>query len=211
MSATLDPQKERFAELVASGTSLDLGVVRAWVLAEGGPVDNPLNIKGNGPVRRYGSADAAAAATIANLRTPTYAHVLEAARSGNVQSQLHAIVVSPWDAGHYRNGTLLAGTYARVTAAGDTTTKNPGDPTLAAWYDPRDWHVPDLNPLDNVASWLQNKAATGFLYAAFTVASGALVFVGLASALGRSPGELVAGAASVTPSGRAAKAAAIPF
>jgi hypothetical protein len=106
-----------FLSYVSAKTGLAPNVIRAWMLAEGGPSDNPLNI---GPGRHYGSPQHAASATVSLLHNSRYAGILRAAHRGSEKDQLAAIAASPWDAGHYsggtgKPGTLLAGTYARVT------------------------------------------------------------------------------------------------
>jgi hypothetical protein len=102
-----------FGSLVVQGTGLRPDVVFAWILAEGGPRDNPLNI---GPHRHFGDPRGAAKATVALLHTPRYAPILRAAKSGDPNAQLHAIAASPWDAGHYGgDGRNLRGAFARVT------------------------------------------------------------------------------------------------
>lgn len=78
--------------------------MRAWTKAEGGPIDNPLNI---GPGRRYGSEAAAARATISLINGSSYYKGIRAAAlTGNGDKQIAAIKASPWDASHYSNGVL---------------------------------------------------------------------------------------------------------
>lgn len=98
-----------FAAEVSKGTGLDFYMIEGWAKAEGGPIDNPLNLN---PGTHYGSAHAAAVATIANLKTPKYASVLAqddpsppfnydlyGAYKGEdkfIAAQAHAVAQSPW-------------------------------------------------------------------------------------------------------------------
>jgi hypothetical protein len=89
-----------FAARVAAGTGLDPYTVLGWVKAEGGPLDNPLNL---GPGTHYGSEAAAAAAVVHNLNTPLYASVEKAAHAHyaneqkKIDAEAHAIAYSPWN------------------------------------------------------------------------------------------------------------------
>lgn len=99
-----DSRLERFAWEVGGATGLNLIVIQCWVIAEGGPIDNPLNI---GPGRHYGSLDSAALATIRVLHQSNMSMILDAKGKGP-DAQIEAIKASPWDAGHYGNGSLDA-------------------------------------------------------------------------------------------------------
>jgi len=99
-----------FAEQMASETGLSLRVIGAWCIAEGGPVDNPLNM---GPGDHFGTASNAAKEASANLRTPIYeeAAIPVLSTVGKTdQEQIHAIAISPWcgEAGYEE---LIKGVY----------------------------------------------------------------------------------------------------
>jgi hypothetical protein len=126
--ATLTATKEAFAEKVAKATGLQIPTVRAWVLAEGGPDDNPLNIMawtsaGARYVQHFGTPDAAATATVSLLRKPAYVGVTSAAvRYTSPVDELKAIAASPWEENHYRGnsatpGALLLSAYRSVTGS----------------------------------------------------------------------------------------------
>lgn len=102
---------QRFSQEVAAGTGLNPNTIGIWVLAENGPVENPLNI---GPGRLYSSLDSAALATIRVLHQSNMAGILASAPK-DTKTQLQAIAASPWDAGHYGgNGQNLASVYNDV-------------------------------------------------------------------------------------------------
>jgi murein DD-endopeptidase MepM/ murein hydrolase activator NlpD len=100
MSA-LSPAEQQFANGVAAGTGLDLGVVTAWEAQESGwnttkPGSNYLNI---GPGKSFGSVADAVKATVNLLKgSKSYAPILAAKTP---QDQINAIAASPWDASHY--------------------------------------------------------------------------------------------------------------
>jgi hypothetical protein len=113
--ALLSNDQERFAETLSGITGLNLNVVRAWVLSEGGNgpgtdhnwlniTNVPAGYKSKGTRSRGGepqfqSADQAAQATAA-LITKQYP-TIGASVGGSVQDQILAIVNSPWASGHY--------------------------------------------------------------------------------------------------------------
>jgi hypothetical protein len=98
-----------FAADVSKGTGLDFYMIEGWAHAEGGPIDNPLNLV---PGTHYGSEHAAAVATIANLKTAKYAEVLKhtdpnaplnyalygpyKGEDAYIAAQAHAVAQSPW-------------------------------------------------------------------------------------------------------------------
>src|SRR4051812_34131377 len=93
----LTKNRQLFAQQVSRGTGLNQTVVESWVLAEGGPDGNPLNI---GPGKNYGSPIDAAAAVVRLLHTnAAYAPVLRAAVD-TPQAQIDAIAASPWNGGY---------------------------------------------------------------------------------------------------------------
>lgn len=104
----------RFVILVTSGTKLNPSVIAAWVLAEGGPDDNPLNI---GPGNHYGDVDGAAKATVALLHTSAYKGIM-ASVGKSPQEQIHAIAASPWCPNCPGYEALLLGTLGRVSITG---------------------------------------------------------------------------------------------
>lgn len=95
-----------FANQMSSETGLSLRVIGAWCVAEGGPVDNPLNM---GPGDHFGTAAKAAEASSNNLKTPLYKEVMASVGKTD-QEQIHAIAISPWcgEAGYEQ---LILGVY----------------------------------------------------------------------------------------------------
>jgi hypothetical protein len=178
----LSPTKTQFVRTVASLTGLEPAVVAAWVIAEGGPDTNPLNI---GPGRNYGSAEQAARAT-ANLinRSRHYGGIRAAARTEDPEREIAAIVASPWDVDHYRGlgapagtpvGTLLRGTYERIAGDGgqlDVDIPTPGDVADAVTE-------PIVEAAAGVQAWVQEKAALALAYVLLTGLSGALFVLGV--------------------------------
>ena len=83
-----------FIRGLSASTGLDMYTVAAWVLAEGGPPDNPLNI---GPGQHYSNP---VAATTSFLRQNSYYRgILASAKHDNPVAQVMAIARSPWDGG----------------------------------------------------------------------------------------------------------------
>lgn len=99
-----------FAELLAQDTKISLRVIGAWILAEGGPSDNPLNI---GPGYHYGSIENGVRGTANLLRSSTYSGIM-ASRDESDSAQISAIAASPWCPGCAGYESLLRGTYSRV-------------------------------------------------------------------------------------------------
>jgi murein DD-endopeptidase MepM/ murein hydrolase activator NlpD len=101
VSAALSNPQQQFVSGVAAGTGLDQGVLTAWVAQESGwnktkTDSNYLNI---GPGRAYASVKEAIDATVKLLTgSKSYAPILAAKTP---ETQIDAITVSPWDAGHY--------------------------------------------------------------------------------------------------------------
>lgn len=95
-----------FSEQMASETGLSLRVIGAWCVAEGGPIDNPLNI---GPGDHFGTAAKAAEASSDNLKTDLYKEVMASVGKTD-QKQIHAIAISPW-CGEAGYEALILGVY----------------------------------------------------------------------------------------------------
>jgi len=190
---TLPRDVAEFALPLVAQTGLSLGVILAWMKAEGGPKDNPLNI---GPGRHYGSPAAAARATSALLRTPPYAAILRAAKSGNDSAQLHAIAWSPWNGGpraaptvHSTYESLLKRVYRELTHGGQADNPNPFYPrpdspesqiggAVTGW-------VGDLT------GWAKETAPVVMLYLTFSALAVAfLVLGGMKAAGGSVPSPL---------------------
>jgi hypothetical protein len=203
----LSTNQQRFAYEVARGTGLDWRVVEAWVLAENGPDGNPLNI---GPGRNYGSVDKAANATISLLHTSIYSAVLKSGK-GSADQQLAAITSSPWDAGHYAGaggstpGTLLRGTYARLsgspapTISGSHSQAFPGAKYVAGAADAAagDTQLASSETglsgwAGQLTGWVENKAAYGLAYVLLGGMAVALILIGLSRASGITPRSVLA-------------------
>jgi hypothetical protein len=131
--------RERFSRAFAHETGLDLGVVRAWVQAEG--ADTPNGTGGfnylNVHARPAGSYSGVAYAGISPRGFAQFASPEDAAREAGYwvnhfhqytgirrastrgpAAQLNAIAQSPWDATHYQGGRSLARAYAAVRGGG---------------------------------------------------------------------------------------------
>lgn len=222
----LTPAQERFAERVAAGTGLEIPTVRAWVHAEGGPDDNPLNIMqwdraGNRSIRRFGTPDAAAQATVRLLNTSRYSSVLRVAREPGhtARDELLAIAQSPWEENNYRGksntvGALLLGAYRTVSADLGTT-----DVKFGGGFAPDDFTpgfdlpgLPDPGAwVDRFTGWVEGSVAKAFLHLAFTGVAFMLIAVGVLRTFGTSPLELAGVAASRRPRSPLDKAEGIPF
>lgn len=144
----------RFVILVTAGTKLSPKVIAAWVLAEGGPDDNPLNI---GPGNHYGSVEGGAKATVSLLHTSLYKGVLASAGKSDTE-QIHAIAQSPWCPNCPGYEALLLGTLARVSVTG--WNGQAGLDSLTGWQSGADAFKPNVdNPLgglDGIAQALQD-------------------------------------------------------
>jgi hypothetical protein len=212
-------QLQTFIDRLSLRSGLDKRVIAAWILAEQGSFDranlsNPLNI---GPGRNYPTAAAAADATAALLKTPTYAPIL---RARSPLGQVLAIAQSPWDACHYRGtlsngacaahpvGTLLRGTFARVSSQTSTTgvpstsgggiggalegigKKVAGDVAGAATAPARAvggvvGAVEDVpQAITGAVDTVVGKAELGLVYVGFTVLAVVLIVLGLGKATG---------------------------
>jgi hypothetical protein len=177
--------RPRFVSAVAAGTGIPELVVWAWLYAENGPSGNPLNI---GPGRDYGSPDAAARAVVDLLHSnPAYAPILRAAKSGDDRAVLDAITRSPWDAGHYRGGALLRGTYKR--AESEHGGGGGGGIDLNAGL-LENLGIDPLAPVERATSsieeWVQRKALLSLVYVGLTGAALVLILAGLNAATGAS-------------------------
>jgi hypothetical protein len=190
-----------FIEEVSKATLLPRQVVSAWIIAEGGKLDNPLNIRrADGHFGGFGSQEAAARATIANLRNNPqwYSGILAAARGNDVRAMLQAIVDSPWDAGHYtaqRKGDKLFGVYR--TAFGDPgkiTGRDATDPSQTTQETTYSDPVSDAagGILGGVTSWAQEKAVLALAYTVLSVGAVALTLLGLMQITGIGPGRAAA-------------------
>lgn len=200
MSATATPTPQtaqglgQFASIVAKGTGLQLATVYAWMRAEGGPVGNPLNI---GPGDNYGSAPAAAAATVKALHEPAYQAVLTtAAGTTDPTTELTAIADSPWDTGragpkpaylHLLLGSLAANQKDAWPLPLSTA---PADNLLpagtAGWVSgiTAGW-------VSGITGWLTQESATALSYVVLTLLGLALVLFGLLDTFGYSPRRVV--------------------
>lgn len=108
VSGGLTQGQAKFAVLTSKSTGISVRVMGAWVLAEGGPDDNPLNI---GPGNHYGSPEGAAKATLSTLKSgpgPIRA-ILKAARTGDDQKVMEAII-----GGNRIGGSYVTGTWGTV-------------------------------------------------------------------------------------------------
>lgn len=192
-----------FSNRVAEGTGLDARVIWAWVLAEGGPHDNPLNI---GPGRHYGSTKDAADATIRLLKTPTYSGIRRAA-SGSAEDQIRAIAASAWvgpsdpmKGKPYEN--LLRGTLQRVPSGSGPLAGvdvEPGDVVDAVTS-------PVTEAVGDALGFVQDKALSALAHVALAGAAFALFVLGVQGVTGLRVTQLV-GAGR----GRSAARGEIPF
>ena len=90
-----------FALKLARQVGLFPAVVAAWVQAEGGPADNPLNI---GPGGHFPDPIGATARFMTTAdKAGFYKGILSAKTPAD---EIRAIIASPWDLGHYKNGVL---------------------------------------------------------------------------------------------------------
>lgn len=198
----------QFLELVHDGTGIPRLVIRAWILAEGGPRTNPLNI---GPGRNYASHIAAANATVELLRTSRYAPILRAAAGGDDRAVLEAIIRSPWDAGHYagaggsRAGTLLYGTYARAKEEGFSPSDVLEFPGEIA-ENVRGVLEPVERAVHSAQEWLERKAKVALAYVGLTALALVLAVFGLERATG-----IVSAGASAAGARRGARGAEDPI
>jgi hypothetical protein len=215
------PQQRRvtvaqLAEGISKGTGLTLAATLAWIRAENGPTDNLLGLKDtSGNFRSFTNGADQAAAVVANLHTPLYKPVIDAAQNAptNTKAQLEAIAQSPWDAGHYTGsqtgtptpgvpwGTTLIGALKSIggpnlnngdvvtsTFEGAGTTQTPFDPlsSLTGWT-------------KQLAGWVNAEAATGLAYVVLTTLGITLVLIGVLEIFGHTPSE---GAALALSGGR---------
>jgi hypothetical protein len=208
---SLSPAKVDFVSRVAHASGLGADALVTWVLAENGPDNNPLNIGGGGA--GYGSPQAAANATIAELRSARYQPVVKGYRTGGLDGFIAALSASPWDKCRYRGtnpngscadaspGALLRGVYARL--------KNPGSPGFGGTgFDPSPGNIahniglaasdvgniastatgvkgPDVaGIIANTENWLASKALIVGGYFFLTLAAVALILLGVARATG---------------------------
>lgn len=170
VSGGLTQGQAKFAVLVSKQTGISVRVMGAWVLAEGGPDDNPLNI---GPGNHYGSPEGAAAATVKTLKTgPSGIRaILKAARSGDDQKVMAAIIGGNSAGGSYVSGTwgtvggpggsiagsALGSSYDRLGGAKVATTGG-GDTTLASIT------IPGVGPVltpNDIAGGISDIAGAG--------------------------------------------------
>jgi hypothetical protein len=227
-----------FIQQVAAKTGLNALVVWAWALAEGGPSGNPLNLR---PGTNYGSPQAAANAVATQINSgSTSTMIRAAAKSGNPRAQLQAIIASPWDAGHYSGsasaapGSLLYGTYARVTAAASSSGGGitGGIVHAAGSVNGIIRHTPGVaqaegalggitdavhtaksipgaisGALSDTEHFVVDKSVLALLYVGLTILSLALIFVGLSKTTGVRPPSL-AGGGGFTPASEAGAAGA---
>jgi hypothetical protein len=221
----LTPNRKLFAQQVSRGTGLNETVVDAWVLAEGGPDDNPLNI---GPGQHFGSPISAAAAVVRLLHQPLYTSVLSAANH-TPEEQITAIANSPWNGGakapvkvHTDYAALIRGVYEHLKPK---TGDSGGGVSLPSIPLPG---LPDIpNPVGGVEgaiagvgsaitgavsgaeSWLAGAALSAAAYLLLTLLALVLFVMGVNKLTG---GKLLQGAAMARGAGGGAAAAeVIPF
>ena len=93
------------APITANTTS----AMAAWISAEGGPPDNPLNVMDNGAVKQYGSLEQGIQGTAATLNQSNMAVIKESLTADqSAQNIKDATIQAPWDANHYA-GTTYGG------------------------------------------------------------------------------------------------------
>lgn len=159
-----------FIRPVAAATGLDELVVRSWAQIEGNLTsNNPLNIMAGGKPIKYASLKDGAAATIALLRTPTYASVLKTA-AGTPEQQIAAIAASPWDKCQYR-GTLPNGSCANAAPGAALADVYNGFKTgIGIGIHPLSW-------IGDLEQWAGGAALRSLLYLTFTALALGLVFL----------------------------------
>lgn len=122
---------EKFAQMVATATGLDVNVVRAWAAIESGygsykgsyepgarRAFNYLNygVYGGSKHRQgFDSMQQAVDQVAKAIKTSKHYGGIRAAIGKSPKEQLAAIAKSPWAASHYNNGRDLATTYAAIT------------------------------------------------------------------------------------------------
>lgn len=129
--------RQRFEQDLAKRTGLRPDVIRAWVSAEGGGPGrfNYLNVRGfgksysgvpvsaaSGGFSSFQNVDQAAHETAWWINhMPNFKGIRQAAKTGDAQKQLGAIIASPWDEGHYGGGQNLLDRWLSIVSGG------PGD------------------------------------------------------------------------------------
>lgn len=209
-------QGDQFARTLANLTGLNVNVLRAWVLAEGGPPGNPLNIMHGGKPANFGDVNGAAAATSQLLHSSAaYAPILRSA-SSDPQAQIAAITASPWDAGHYRGdpsakpGTLLHGTYARVLdALGIGGPVQSGITGAVGDFWSGVTGIPGAIEagVKSTQSWVEKEAVIGLGYVTLTLLALGLILIGVL----RAAGPTIAGARSAGAAASPTRNMEIPF
>ncbi len=138
----IDPYVQSLAQLASNACGLDVNVILSqWQVEEGvgsanWPGNNPAGITpGNSAVDALGTgattsggfvvfptpaAGAQGYATLYNT-DPSYASVRAAIKTGSPTNELNAIIQSPWDAGHYKDGVSLYVAYNEITGQNLTT------------------------------------------------------------------------------------------
>lgn len=215
----LTTNRKLFAQQVSRGTGLNETVVDAWVLAEGGPDSNPLNV---GPGKRYSSPLDAAAAVVRLLHTDTYKPVLNSA-TRTPEQQIAAIAASPWNGGfkataatHKGYLDLLRGVYEHLkpsstTIGGsiDSSVTGAAGAVAGAVGGAVDAVTGGVGgAISGVEGWAAGAAVTALAYLVLTVASLVLFTVGMSRLFGVSL-PAVAGIAATR--GRTRPGEGIPF
>jgi hypothetical protein len=217
----LTPNRKLFAQQVSRGTGLNETVVDAWVLAEGGPDDNPLNmmVPGTHTLQRFASPLLGAAAAVRLLHQPSYTSVLSAANH-TPEEQITAIANSPWVGGagapvkaHTDYAALIRGVFEHLKPKTGDGGGGIGLPDLPG--------IPSIpNPVagvgdaisgavSGVESWLAGAALSAAAYLLLTLLALVLFVMGVNKLTG---GKLVQGAAMARGAGAGAAAAeVIPF
>lgn len=228
----LSPAKEQFARLVASSTGLQLPTVRAWIQAEGGPDDNPLNImtwsaSGARSVAHYGDATKAAKATTALLQNNRYAAVRTAAANPSVADELEAIAVSPWDENNYRGttrtvGNLLLGAYRALYNSNPSGATTPASSTSDGSSTQTVSSIPPFKPpiigtktltgwMGDLTGWVGEEAAKALAYYVLTSFALFLIAIGTLRSFGVSPAGFARTWAPSKSSASGAQSNEIPF
>jgi len=115
-----------YANQAASLTGLDSNVILSqWISENGWTVPagyNFGNIMNNGSPVVYANASAGVSAYASLINNGSYYSGIRATAGQSPSAQIAAITASPWDAGHYQNGSLLTNVYNSVTGSNVSTT-----------------------------------------------------------------------------------------
>lgn len=112
--------KAQFILALSARTGLSVNVVTAWVLAEGGADDNPLNIRRpDGGFGGFGSVDAAVKASYDTIHNGLYGNLIRAARAGDERAQIDAITDGTWGTVG-GSGSAIESWYGKLSGGGDS-------------------------------------------------------------------------------------------